>query len=109
MRGKTRRKKKSCKTLTKFRKEKWESLGFAVLFLLVWEKTSLVCSLLEADRAAEVHWAFTEPGSSLGHVGFITAKSIVSRMNYTEHQGCRRWKTGGSYATSMEKYKPLRR
>lgn len=51
--------KKSCKTLTKFRKEKWESLGCVVRFLLVWEKTSLVCSLLEADRAAEVHWAST--------------------------------------------------
>lgn len=51
--------KKSCKTLTKFRKVKWESLGFVVLFLLVWEKTSVVCSLLEAARAAEVHWAWT--------------------------------------------------
>lgn len=28
-------------------------------FLFVWEKTSLVCSLLEAGGAAEVHWAST--------------------------------------------------
>jgi len=77
-------------------------------FFFLWAKTSKFCKLLEPDRAAEVYQCST-PGSSLGCMGVISGKSIVNNKNYTEYQGCRRWKIGCSYIIGVEQYKPLRR
>lgn len=107
--GAKKKKKKKLQDSNQVQKREMGKFGFCCSFFyssgerLVWSAALL--RLTEQLRFT----GHAEPGSSPGRVGFISAKSIVNRINYPEHQGCRRWKIGGSYTSSVEKCKPLRR